>query len=191
MASHQCYVLTLFAMFCVRYCSCQQNRISIQIVFVPKGPSTYDILFFGPFLTYPPTHIRSYQILKKWPKVGYQIFENWPTQIHDMYLILLSINRAFGQTLLIGLLTNIIKLLLTYCTLPCNWFYLLYVGHEHLNYYLHSHQCPKFCVFVFPCVILHEFSPVYNFILFRHPGGTRQCPRSRHFLVMIDGESNL
>ena len=42
----------------------------------PQGSSTYDIQFFGPFFTYPPTHIRSYQILKKGPNVGYQIFEN-------------------------------------------------------------------------------------------------------------------
>ena len=33
------------------------------------------------------------------------------------------------------------------------------------------------------CVTLHKYSPVYTVILFCRPGGARQCPRSRHFLV--------
>ena len=64
--------------------------------FTSLGPSTYDIRFFGPFFTYPPTHIRSYPKLEKVPKVGYPIFENRPTQMHNMYLIFLSIIWVFG-----------------------------------------------------------------------------------------------
>ena len=42
-------------------------------------PSTYDIPFFGPFFTYPPTHIRFFPSIKLIFDRWYQIFQNLPT----------------------------------------------------------------------------------------------------------------
>ena len=82
---------------------------------------------FWPFLTYPPTHIRSYPILKKGPNVGYQIFEKRPTQVHDMYLILLSINKVLGRTLQMAPISDS-YLHIDIAYVVCSWFLPKYVG---------------------------------------------------------------
>ena len=44
-----------------------------------QGPSTYDIRFFGPFLTYPSTHIQFFRSVKLILDEWYPVFENLPT----------------------------------------------------------------------------------------------------------------
>ena len=66
---------------------------------------------------------------------------------------------------------------------------------SNLNYYLPSHRCPKFrpCFRVFVISSFHHTSEFYhenssrsfyNVIIFRCPGGARQCLHSGHFLVL-------